>query len=106
MTLLSAILQIDAAGISASISQLYCFEPHSVKQQSHLNHFIYSDKDSDNAIQNFGMTISHSLLLLLVALKLNKDSEISQEIQIIYSRVLYMNLWSVIWNTRDMQHCI
>jgi hypothetical protein len=44
LTLLSAILKLDAAAISASISQLYCLEPHSGKRQSRLNHFMHFDR--------------------------------------------------------------
>jgi len=72
LTLLSVILWLDAAGISASISQLYCLEPHSGKQQAWLNHFTHFDGDSKNlwvAMHNSDVTISHSLLLLLLTLK-------------------------------------
>jgi hypothetical protein len=48
LTLLSAIRRLDAAGVSASISQLYRLEPDSGKQKSRLNHFMHFDRDSKN----------------------------------------------------------
>ena len=73
LTLLSAILRLDAAGISASISQLYCLEPQSGKKESCLNHSMHFGRDSKNlqtAMHYSDVTISHSFLLFLFTSKL------------------------------------
>jgi hypothetical protein len=47
-TPLGAILRLDAAGVSASISQLYCRELHPAKQQTYLNHFMHFGRETKN----------------------------------------------------------